>query len=201
MASQQEIQDAILNVLSDVLDSLGVQTPNEHVRIAERTDDPNLPGYEFSCFEADLTRGLGSNREVHDISHSGTGVTVTTRRRKDLTVDILAHAAGDDHRDVLKLYDAAERKFDSFTEPHGDASSLHTDVDEIEIEDNSDASNPQDAVRGDRLRISLEYYRFNEEQYDSMQHVKTDIEVTSDISSGGSDGSSSGSTTTTISSS
>lgn len=202
MASRQEIEDEIHSTLVGVLTELGIENADPHVRLIERSDEPRLPGYEFETFESDLTRGLGSNLEVDDVIYNDDDtVTVVTRRRRQATVDILAHAGDDNRRTVTKLYDAAERDFDRFTQPHGEPTLLHEDIDDIDVQGTTRLDEPQDRVRGDRLRVQIEYHRFTAHEYESMQQIDTNIEVSVDLSEESDDSTPSGSVTTSINSS
>lgn len=178
MASRQDIEDAVHDTLATSLSEISsLDDPSTHVRYVERTDEPQLPAYEFELFESDLTRGLGSNVEVHNVVRGEDTITVVTRRRRQATVDILAHTSDDNRRAVTTLYDAAAQRFNRYQQPQGNPALLHEDVDEIDVAGTQRIGEPQDRVRGDRLRVQIEYYRFTKHDYESMEHIDIDLTV------------------------
>ncbi|MDB9247452.1 hypothetical protein PN419_00325 [Halorubrum ezzemoulense] len=190
MATKQDILDAVHELLAQTLaDELGVTIDEAypHVREARQTGDAELPAYTLSAFATPLDRGLGSSVEVHDVQQSADSVTVVKRREKRATVDIGAHAAGDDARRVNELYERAESAFVDVLPSENSSQLLHDDVKEIDIEGTQDVSAPEDSVRGDRLRVVIRYYTFFKETHESMASIDVDVTVDPQSSDDGTD--------------
>ena len=178
MATKQNIVDAVSTQLVTTLERMGMDkdTAATHVEVANSPRHPDLPGYRVECFESDLTRGIGSNVEVHDsvVDEATDTATVTRRRRREATFDILAFAADGDHRTVNDLYDELDETFVGLVD---DPTALHPDVDEIEIEGTQDVTAANDHIRGDRHRIVVEYLRFYDGDEDLMGDIHVDMTV------------------------
>lgn len=182
MATTQDIKDAVHDVLVDTLENqFGMERDEaySHVRLSERTDRPELPGYTFEMFDTTIGRGIGDDTQVDRIKRDDQGLieSIVLRRDKDATIDVGAHADGDDDRTKNDLYHAAEREFTSLSDSLP-FEGLHEDADNIEVEGQQDISHPEDGIRGDRLRISLEYETFFEfADIPTMERILADVGI------------------------
>ena len=178
MATKQDIIDAAHETLVGALADVTGASKSElydNVRLSQRAGESPLPAYTIEVFESPVERGLGNNIHVHDSESIGDKIEVTHRRTKDATFDIAAHAPDDNARRVNELYGAAEAVFEPLVDK---PTALHDDVNEVEIQGTQDVSSPQDAVRGDRLRLRIRYHRlFEPSSYEPMESVDVELDI------------------------
>ena len=172
MATKTEIRDTIHDELVDVVSEY-TDSPEDHVRPNQQLVDGELPALTYELFEAPLNHGFDGDIHTHDVIYDdGVLEKIIFRRDKEMTVDIAAHAGDADLTTVDKLYAAVEDHFLPYTDQIGEPSDLHEDVEDVDLQGTEDASRPDDAVHGERLRMQLAYNRFYE---------LTDIDVIEDI--------------------
>lgn len=178
MATKLDVLDAVHELLATTISNTvdGINTPYEHVRLTEQTEDAEtrLPAYTLDAFASDETVGLGGDVLTADTTVTGAETTVTKLREKELTLDIAAHAAGDDARMVSTLYAAAEA---AFVDIEDRPEELHADVRDVNIDGTTDVSAPDTALRGDRLRVRLGYRRYFEQTEVTMQDIDVTLTV------------------------
>ena len=176
MATKLDVLDAIHDVLAETITDAvdgDVTDPYTHVRLTEQTEDADtrLPAYTLEAFTSDITVGMTGDLQTASSDVTGTTATTTQVRQKELTLDIAAHAAGDNARRVNALYEAAETAMVPFVD---DPDTLHSDVEAVDIDGTTDVSSPDTATRGDRLRVTIEYERY----FERTDTVMDDIDVT-----------------------
>ena len=182
MATRQEIEQALLDVLADVLATEFDTSRDDvysHVGIEGRATNLDLPGYTFELFETDEGYGMHGNPHVVDTTLTDDGLEVTYTRRKEATVDIIAHSADGDSRGVNRLYDAVDRQLTRFEHRFASTDTLHEDVEhaELSVRGTQDVSQPGDNIRGDRLRVLVPYHRYYEGLYPLIEEVEQDVDT------------------------
>lgn len=189
MATTEDIKEAVYSEVETVMATFmatDVQTvrSGNHVRPNNDVDDGGFPAFTIESFESGVNRGMGSGVHVHDIRRDANGYidAIVARRTKDRRFDIGAHTTGDDERALDQLYDTLEAQFIPLVEDVGkDSDTLHTDVESLTLHGTSDVSSPNDAVRGDRFRIDVRYYRFVElTDIPTMKTVDTPVSTIAD---------------------
>lgn len=184
MATRQELEQAIHDELANVVAtyrSTSLADANSHIDRAQMgADSIDLPGFTFSIFEGDMNRGIHGSPEVRDITvdDANNDVIIEYARPKRATVDVAAHARRNDQTTVNALYSALEAHVTRLQSRTPGADVLHTDVHEsgIEVQGSQDVSDPQDDIRGDRFRLTVDYDRTIEATTDLMATVETTIE-------------------------
>lgn len=186
MATLADIKQTVYDELVTALVTYTGETEstirsNKQVRPNNRYEEGPLPAYTFETFETDIDRGLGSGVHVDEITRTDSGLidTITVRRTKRCQFDIGVHAAGDNDEKSDKLYGQLEEQFTPLIEDVGlTTNTLHSDVETLRLRGTSDVSQPSDAVRGERFRIDVQYYRYIDIiDVPTMETINTDLLV------------------------
>lgn len=180
MATRSELTELLDSTLQDIIvDLYGVTDPSSHVGPANGHDNQNLPSLKYETQVTPINLGLHGESYVDDIVYeNGSATTIIFRDDNTLFFDVIATAPNDNAMQRDNLYDAVEDVFGEYDGKRREPADLHGDVDEIRVGGTSDESRPDDAVRGDRLSIELDYSEYEEfSDFASLESLNTNLNV------------------------
>lgn len=179
MAETADIKQAIYDELAGVIDrTIATANPYNHVSPASSTREQELPSLHFEAFASPITRGLHGESYVHDVQYNANGSAeqIIYRRDYSLTTDVFTIVPEDDIRFKDELYSAVETTFSRYR-MWDEPSDFHEDVVDIRTEGATNESRPDDAVRGERLRIEIEFAQYHSyDEFATMERIEQSIE-------------------------
>lgn len=188
MATKGDIKQAVYDECRVVLASLAsVSVPHgqsftalddtdAHLGVSGQRDDGVYPYVAFEEFSSTLSRGVGDYVYVDDVAYVGGSVdSITFRKDEAVQYDLYVQTTSEGRKDAL--YEALKRHFEQYLELKT-PSDIHPHIDSFDITDTSDSDRRADGVRGDRLRIEMEYRRL--ETYTDIPTIET-VEMNFDI--------------------
>lgn len=162
MATLSEVKQSLYEELVTVLSNkYGLSDPYNHVDPVQTGDDQVFPSLNFETQVIPVERGLHSAIYVDEVSYTnGTIDSITYRRDYTLFYDVIASVGNDDQEERADLYNAVENHFLTYLTHTASLDTINEDIDDISVDGTSDESRPDDAVRGDRLSIELEFSKY-----------------------------------------
>lgn len=195
MATKGDIKQAVYDECRAVLSTIStisvphgdsfasVSNVDAHVGIAREREGDVYPYIAFEEFSRVKNIGMGSHPYVDERTYSGGSLDSITFRKDEIAqYDIYVEVDGSEgQKDAL--YEALKSQFEQYLELK-DVEDVHPDIDSLELQDTRGADRMEDGVRGDRLRLVVDYGRF--ETYTSiptMETIELDFEIDgSDVS-------------------
>lgn len=180
MATRSELTQLLDSELQSIISSeYGVSDPSSHVGPANHHDQQTLPSLQYETQVTPIKLGLNGESYVDEVVYNnGSAVSIIFRKDKTLFFDVIATAPNDNSKQRDELYEAVEDHFGKYDGKRNDAEDLHSDLDEIRVNSTSDESRPDDAVRGDRLSIEIDYKEYDEyTDFSSLESMSTDLVI------------------------
>lgn len=179
MATLPELTELLDSELQGIIATkYGIGTPSNHVGPSNSHDQQTLPSLQYETQVTPIKRGLDGEAYVDDIIYeNGSATAIIFRKDYTLYFDVIASAGNDDTKERDELYTAVDQHFTQYV-AWGDAEDLHSDADELRLLGTSDESRPDDAVRGDRFSVELDFSAYLEwTGFSSLESVQMDVEV------------------------
>ncbi len=161
MVSKEGLKQRLYEELASVLEAnTAVSNPYEHVAVHNTWEDEVYPSYVYETFGRPHSRGIDGSVHVDEIEYSGGEIAaIIYRKDSDLIVDISAFTDDGAEKQKDQLYQSLEDNFSEYN-MWKDPSDFHSDVRSIDVGGTSDVGRADEAIRGDRLRIEMEYSRY-----------------------------------------
>ncbi len=185
MATRSELTQLLDNELQSIISQrYGVTDATPHVAPARTQDDQTLPSLNYETQVTPQRRGMHDESHVDELKYTDGSVSaIVFRDDKTLFFDVTASVGDDDFKEKDDLYSAVENWFDIYDGKRKQPEDLHSDIDELRVLGTSDESRPDDAVRGDRLSLEIDFSVYDEyTDFDTMESFTSNIETKDQIS-------------------
>ena len=166
--------------LEDVIsNTFGVSDPSPHVAPVQTQEDQQLPSLNYNTQVEPISYGMHGSEYVDHLEYTNESVSgIVFAEDKVFYLDVIASASGDNMKQRDDLYTAVEDYFSIFDGKRSQPSDFNADVDEIRVGGTSDESRPDDAVRGDRLSIELDYTTYDTyTDFSSLESLTSNVTV------------------------
>lgn len=191
MATKGDIKQALYDECKTVLSSIETVTVEHgsdfeslsnvdgHVDIARERDGEQYPHIAFEEFSRPLNRGMGSHVYVDATTYvDGSLDSLTFRKDERVQFDCYVEATSDGRKDAL--YEALKSQFETYLELKEPAD-IHDDIEDMSVGETRSADRSADGVRGDRLRIVMDYARYETyTEIPTMETIQMDFDVGAD---------------------
>jgi hypothetical protein len=181
MATRSELTQLLDNELQNIISSVyGISDATPHVAPARTQDNQKLPALNYETQVTPLKHGMHGESYVDEVNYdtSGSVKEIVFGEDKTLYFDVTASVGNDDVKERDELYEAVEDHFGVYDGKRRDTSDLHADIDEIRIQSTSDESRPDDAVRGDRISLEIDYTLYDSYTgFSTMESFETNINI------------------------